>query len=174
MDLLLCFKCRINRSFQSVIHLLFMICLLFLFLFKMKHIVSPIMIKSDAGMQLKLTLQLLPLVRLNSALQVSLCKQLCHKKRNHVVFCENSLSTLKICSCLLIINSINHCTVDSENEWCNPHCWWQAIVLSKIRRKFCFLASIFNWEHSDIFYADMTLHCNNNLRIMICRCSLLC
>lgn len=109
LDLLLCFKCRINRSFQSV-------NLLFLFLFKMKHIVSPIMIKSDAGMQLKLTLQLLPLVRLNSALQVSLCKQLCLKKRNHVVFCGKSFSTLKICSCLLIINSINHCTVDRGNE----------------------------------------------------------
>lgn len=116
LDLLLCFKCRINRSFQSVIHLLFMICLLFLFLFKMKHIVSPIMIKSDAGMQLKLTLQLLPLVRLNSGLQVSLCKQLCLNKRNHVVFCEKSFSTLKTCSCLLIINSINHYTVDSGNE----------------------------------------------------------
>lgn len=117
LDLLLCFKCRINRSFQSVIHLLFMICLLFcFFLFKMKHIVSPIMIKSDAGMQLKLTLQLLPLVRLNSALQVSLCKQLCLKKRNHVVFCGKSFSTLKICSCLLIINSINHFTVDSGNK----------------------------------------------------------
>lgn len=114
LDLLLCFKCRINRSFQSVIHLLFMICLLFLF--KMKHIVSPIMIKSDAGMQLKLTLQLLPLVRLNSGLQVSLCKQLCLNKRNHVVFCEKFFSTLKICSCLLIIISINHCTVDSGNE----------------------------------------------------------
>lgn len=115
LDWLLCFKCRINRYFQSVIHLLFMICLL-VFLFKMKHIVSPIMIKSDAGMQLKLTLQLLPLVRLNSGLQVSLCKQLCLKKRNHVVFCEKSFSTLKICSCLLIINSINHCTVDRGNE----------------------------------------------------------
>lgn len=114
LDLLLCFKCRINRSFQSVIRLLFMICLLFLF--KMKHIVSPIMIKSDAGMQLKLTLQLLPLVRLNSGLQVSLCKQLCLNKRNHVVFCNKSFSTLKICSCLLIINSINHYTVDRGNE----------------------------------------------------------
>lgn len=121
------------------------------FLFKMKHIVSPIMIKSDAGMQLKLTLQLLPLVRLNSGLQVSLCKQLCLKKRNHVVLCAKSLSTLKICSCLLIVNSINHCTVDSENEWCNPYCCWRNIVLSKIRRKLCFLDCIFNWEHSDIF-----------------------
>lgn len=115
LDLLLCFKCRINRSFQSVIQLLFMMCLMF-FLFKMKHIVSPIMIKSDAGMQLKLTLQLLPLVRLNSGLQVSLCKQLCLNKRNHVVFCGKSFSTLKICSCLLIINSINHFTVDSGNK----------------------------------------------------------
>lgn len=144
------------------------------FLFKMKHIVSPIMIKSDAGLQLKLTLQLLPLVRLNSGLQVSLCKQLCLKKRNHVVFCEKSFSTLKICSCLLIIKRINHCTVDSGNELCIPHCCWQNIVLSKIRRKLCFLDCIFNWEHSDIFKSDMTLHCNNNLRIMICRCSLLC
>lgn len=124
LDLLLCFKCRINRSFQSVIRLLFMICLLFLF--KMKHIVSPIMIKSDVGMQLKLTLQLLPLVRLNSGLQVSLCKQLCLNKRNHVVFCEKSFSTLKICSCLLIINSINHCTFEREMNNAIP------IVVDKI------------------------------------------
>lgn len=65
------------------------------------------MIKSDAGMQLKLTLQLLPLVRLNSGLQVSLCKQLCLKKRNHVVLCAKSLSTLKyVHVCLLLTVSI--------------------------------------------------------------------